>query len=162
MKLYEYTEQFLIAENELSDMDLPDDVIQDTLDGLRGDIQVKGKNIGAFIKNIEADIDMLKAHEKQVKDKRLRMEKRITWMKNYLLTNMQRVEITEISCPLYTIKPRKNPPAVWLTNESAISDKYKIEVKTIKIDKNSIAKDLKAGKTVTGAELHYGWRLDIK
>jgi len=162
MRLYEYTEQYLTAMNDLSDMDLSDEVISDTLEGLRGDIQVKGKNIGAYIRNMEADIEMLKAHEKQVKDKRLVMEKRISWMKSYLLNNMQASGITEISCPLYTIKPRQNPPAIQILDESKIPDEYKSEIIVIKVDKKSISEDLKAGKIILGAALTRGWRLDIK
>jgi len=162
LKLYEYTDQYLQLMNDLQDTDLPDDVIADTIEGLKGEIKLKGKDLGSFILNMDANVAMLKELEAKTKNKRLAMEKRNAWLKSYMLTNMQATEITEISCDYFTIKPCKNPPAVWFTNEDLIPGKYKTKVTTIKINKTAIAKDLKSGVPVMGAELHQGWRLDIK
>lgn len=162
LKLYEYTSQYLEAMEFLQDVELPDDVIQDTIEGLKGELKLKGKNIGSFIRNMDANVAMLKDHEKKTRDKRSAMEKRIAWLKNYLLTNMQSTGITEISCDYFTVKPCKNPAVVWITDEKLITDKYKTELVTFKLDKRAMAVDLKAGIAVPGAELHHGWRLDIK
>ncbi len=162
LKLYEYTDQYLQAMNELHDLDLPDDVVTDTLNSLKGDLEIKSKNIASYIQNMDASAGMLKKHEQEIKIKRLAMEKRNDWLKNYLLQNMQATGITEIACDYFTIKQRKNPPAVWIVNEAIIPDKYKTEITVTKIDKKAISEDLKNDLSVDGAELHQGVRLSIK
>ncbi len=162
MKLYEIATQYQQALATLDDLDLPDEVIADTLEGLKGELQEKGKNVAAYIKNIEADIKAIKDAEQAMKDRRATLQRRTDWMKLLLLNSMQDSEITEISCPWFVIKPKKNPPAVKITDAAKLSKKYKIEVVDYKIDKKLIAADLKKGALVNGAEMSQGWRLDIK
>jgi len=162
MRLYEIASQYQQALATLDDLDLPDDVIADTLEGLKGALQEKGKNVAAYIKNIEADVAAIKDAEQAMKGRRAVLQRRADWMKTLLLNSMQNSEITEISCPWFVIKPKKNPPSVNITDANAISKKYKIEVVTYKIDKKLISADLKKGAVVNGAELTQGWRLDIK
>jgi len=162
MKLYEIATQYQQALATLDDLDLPDEVIADTLEGLKGELQEKGKNVAAYIKNLEVDVKAIKDAEQAMKDRRLVLQRRVDWMKTLLLNSMQNSEITEISCPWFVIKPKKNPPAVHITDAAKLSKKYKIEVVDYKIDKKLIAADLKKGALVNGAEMTQGWRLDIK
>lgn len=162
MQLYKIANQYQQALATLDDMDLPDEVIADTLEGLKGELQEKGKNVAAFIKNIEADVKAIKEAEQTMRDRRSTLQRRADWLKLLLLNSMQNSEITEISCPWFVIKPKKNPPSVNITNSDVISKKYKTEVISYKIDKKLIAADLKKGAVVNGAEMIQGWRLDIK
>jgi len=162
LKLYEYTDQYLEVMNTLQDFDVGNDAISDTLEALKGEIEIKGKNIAFYIQNMNASVDALKKHEKDIKDKRIRFEKRNEWLKNYLLRGMQDVGITEIECDYFTIKQHKNPDSVWIFDENLVPDKYKKTIEVIKIDKVAMAKDLKEGETIDGAKLHHGWRLAIK
>jgi len=143
-------------------MDLPDEVIQDTLEGLSGELREKSKNVAAFIKNMEADAKAIDDAAKTMKERANVLKRRVDWLKALLLDTMRKHNITEISCPWFVIKPRKNPPSVLVTNEVVLSKKYKIETVDYSIDKNLIAQDLKLGVLVYGAELKQGWRLDIK
>lgn len=162
MRLFEYTAQYKQALITLDDLELPDDVVADTLEALRGDITEKGKNVAMYIRNMEADIHGVKEVRRGFDVRLKAMENRVKSLKDYLLNNMQAAEITEISCPLFVIKPRKNPPAVLITDEIVLASKYKKKHMEIKIDKTKIKNDIKDGKTVGGAELTQSWRLDIK
>ena len=162
MHLYEYTAQHQKALVELNDLDLPDDVVADTLNALVGEIEEKTKSVVAYMRNLNADVVAMKNAEQEIKQRRNRIERRIAWMDNYVLTNMQANNITEISCPYFLIKPRKNPPAVNITNADEIPKKYVTEVVSFKINKTEIKEDIQAGEVVAGAELSQGWRLDIK
>jgi len=162
LKLYEYTDQYRELMDDLQDIDLTDRYIADTIEGLRGEIKLKGQNIGSFICNMDANVTLLKEHESKIKVKRLAMQKRIDWLKNYLLTNMQSAGINEISCSLFTIKPCKNPPSVLIDNEDQVPDKYKSEITTVRIDKKLIAIDLKDGHDISGVHSHQGFSLNIK
>lgn len=161
MKLYEYTDQHREALIELNDLDLPAEIVEDTLNALIGDIEEKTKSVVAYMRNLDADVKAMKRAEQEIKERRQRIERRVVWIDNYVLTNMQANDITEISTPYFTFKPQKNPPAVTIVDESEISDKYKIEVVTYKIDKKKIKEDIKAGQYVAGAIVTQGWRLKI-
>lgn len=162
MHLYEYTDMHKKALVELNDLDLPDEVVEDTLNALVGEIEEKTKSVVAYMRNLDADVIAMKRAETEIKQRRQRAERRVKWMDNYILTNMQANGITEISTPYFVIKPRKNPQALNIFNADELPEKYLEEVVTIKINKKDIKEDIKSGEVIPGAELTQGWRLDIK
>jgi len=162
MELYKISNQYQEALAKLSDYDLPDEVVADTLEGLKGELVDKGKNVAAYIRNIEADVYCIKQAAKQMDDRSAVIQRRADYLKKILLQTMRDNEITEISCPWFVIKPKKNPPSVNVIDVNLLPKKYRSEVFTIKVDKKLIASDLKQGAVVAGAELKQGWRLDIK
>ncbi len=162
MSLYKISKRYEQALIEFEDTELPDNVVMDTLEALEGELVDKGKNVAAFIKNMEADVKAIKEAAKAMRDRASAMDRRTNQLKLLLLDTMQKHEIHEISCPWFMIKPRKNPPAVTITDADILSKKYIKEITEYKIDKKLIAADLKLGAVVSGAELTQGWRLDIK
>lgn len=162
MHLYDYTNQYQKALVELDDLDLPDNVVEDTLNALVGDFEEKTKNVVAYMRNLAVDVDAMKNAEKLIKERRQRVERRVQWTNNYILTNMLINNITSITCPYFSIKTRKNPHAVNITSTDDIPDQYITEEMVLKIDKKKIKEDLLAGREVAGAEVTQGWRLDIK
>ena len=100
--------------------------------------------------------------EESIKERRQQLERRQKWIEQYVLDGMLTSEISVIETPYFSIKTQKNPPAVNILEADEISDKYKTEVVTYKIDKKKIKEDIKAGKVVAGASLTQGWRLKIK
>jgi len=162
MELYKISNQYQEALAKLGDFDLPENVVNDTLEGLKGELVDKGKNVAAFIRNLEADVFAIKQAAKQMTERGAVIQRRVDYLKATLLDAMRINEITEISCPWFLIKPRKNPPAINITNTDLLSNKYKSEVFTIKIDKKLIADDIKRGAVIPGAEMTQKWRLDIK
>ena len=61
ISLYHITEEYRQALQELSDADLPDDVLRDTLEALSGELIKKGEAVAAFALNLGAEIDAIKA-----------------------------------------------------------------------------------------------------
>ena len=162
MHLYEYTEQYKQALTTLNDSDLPIEAIQDTLEGMKGEIKLKGKDVGAFIKTLEADATAIKEAEKKMMARRKAIEAKTEWLRNYLVTNMVETGIKSISCPYFEIKTRKNPASLIIGDESLIPDEYKT-TKTVTVIQNAaIKQDLKDGKEVAGAYLHNKTSLVIK
>lgn len=162
MKLYEYTEQYKQALTTLNDSDLPIEAIQDTLEGMKGEIKLKGKDVGAFIKNLEADAIAIKEAEKKMATRRKSIENKIEWMEAYLLTNMLETGIKEIPTPFFVIKTKKNPAALVIDNTELLEPCYKYTEIIEHIDKKHIKDDLKAGIEVKGAHLHQKDSLSIK
>ena len=53
--LYELAHDYRTAADKLADLDLPLEVIEDTLEGLSGDLEMKATNTAMLIRNIEAN-----------------------------------------------------------------------------------------------------------
>ena len=160
--LFNISAQYQDALMVLTDSDLPDEAIEDTLEGIKGELMDKGKNVAAFVRNIEADADAIDAAVKMMQARAKVIRNKATRIRSYLHVNLEASGITEISCPYFQIKVKKNPPKVLLTDEDAIPDEFKAEVITVKIDKTAIKKAIQADEDVPGACLEQGTRLEIK
>ena len=162
--LYELSGQYLQAQEALSDLDLPEQVVADTLEGLAGEIELKGMNIAKFIGNLESQADAIKQAEARMTARRKLLEARADWLREYLRSNMERCGITEISCEYFEVKLRKNPPKVVIDALPGIPETF---MRTPpppppEPDKKAIAEYLKTGVVVTWAHLEQGSRVDIK
>jgi len=163
MKLYEISEQYQQALSELESSDLPAEVVQDTLEALKGDLEVKAKNVAAFIANRNAEIAAVKEASKKLADRAKYEEARIQRLKEYLKFNMERNEITEIRSPELVLKIAKNPPSVVIDDADLIPQDYKREIPAkYEPDKSAIKKAYKDGYIVPGTHIASTTRLDIK
>jgi len=116
-----------------------------------------GKNVGSDIDAIDAEIKRLTARKKS-------MQSRADWLNGYLLENMQRTGISEIKCPVFTIRLRDNPESVVIDDEAAIPAEF---MKTppppaAAPDKTAIKAAIKEGRDVPGVRLERKQRVEIK
>ena len=149
MKLHELSEDY----KRLQDEDLPAEVIQDTLEAIEGEIQIKGENIALLVQNWDSDIQVLKEYKAKLDVKIKERQNRIEWLKNYLRGNMEATEIKKIECPLFTINCVVGREIVQIDDENAIPDEY-VTVKVITTpDKKKLLEALKDGETILGASL---------
>ncbi|MBE0437493.1 MAG: siphovirus Gp157 family protein [Methylomicrobium sp.] len=164
LALYQLSQNYIEALDFLTDpeADLPAEVINDTLEGLEGELQDKAVNVAMFMRNMEATAEAIKNAEAEMARRRKAFESRVKWLKDYLKGSMEYTGITKIECPYFKLAIQKNPPAVAILNEAAIPDEFKEKVITWKIDKTGIKEAIKAGKAVPGAELVNGTRLAIR
>jgi hypothetical protein len=91
-------------------------------------------------------------------------KRRAERLQSAIMHYMQHSEITEIVTDLWTLKLRKNPPAVEVRDESLIPADYRV-VKVVEketIDKKAIADALKNGVPVEGCALITRNRLEVK
>ncbi|EAD4976587.1 siphovirus Gp157 family protein, partial [Listeria monocytogenes] len=79
------------------------------------------------------------------------LENNVQNLKNYLQTEMERVEIRKINSTLFTIQIQKNPPSVEIVEEALLKSFFLLQEP--KIDKKRIAEILKSGEEVKGARL---------
>ena len=163
MKLYELSEQYQTAFNELSslveDGSLPVEAMTDTLEALGGELREKAKNVGAWIKNLEADVKALKEAESALAVRRKSIESRVGWAYEYLQSNMENNGITEIDCSLYSLKIQKNPPSVHIFGE--VPKEY-LTVKVVESPDKKAIKELIQNGGCDFAEIQQGTRLVIK
>ena len=77
---------------------------------------------------------------------------------------MTDTDTAEIVTDLYTVKRRKNPPAVEIIDEVMIAEEFRRVqvVEKVSVDKKAIAELLKSGVPVEGATLKQTYRLEVK
>jgi hypothetical protein len=151
MTLYEVANDYLQALRELDSEDLPEEAILNTLEGLKGTLEQKAMNVSAYIRNIEAEATALKHEEQAFKKRRQRLEKMVARYKNYLLINMQKCGIKQISCPHWDIKLHKGIGKTYISDPQLIPERYM----RVKPEPNieEIRKALLQGIYIPGAHL---------
>ena len=154
--LYEMTSEYKEALQVMQEADISDEAIADTLEGLTGSIKDKGRNVAAFLQNLESDALAMKDAENRIAARRKTIENKVNQMKEYLRSNMEKCEITEISCPEFTVKLGKPSSICQIDDETKLTAEYVVTKTTHSADKRLILKDLKADKDVPGASLAYG------
>lgn len=122
----------------------------------------KRKNIGAYILNLDAEIEAVNEACKRMKERLGFIKRRKESLENYLLSNMDKYEITEISTPEFVIKVASNPESVIVDDDFMLDDEYiKVETKRVP-NKTAIKAAIQSGKQVEGAHLERGKRLTFK
>jgi hypothetical protein len=156
----EYQQQFY----QLAELDLPDEVVTDTLEAMEGDIQVKAANVAMFVRQLEHTADGIKAAEKQMAERRKAIERRGQRITEYLLTNMQACGITKIEHPMLRLSVRANPESVDVFDADQVPAEFmrQPEPPPAAPDKTRIKDALKSGMEVPGCRLARGSRLEIK
>lgn len=155
--LYTITEQFkeLEALAETADEDLAI-ALRDTMEGIEGEFQEKGKAIAMVALNIDGDLEAIQSQIDRLTERKRIITNRKESLKEYLRTNMEASGITKITHPLFTITCGKGKPIVVIDDEKAIPDEF-VNVKvTSAPDKAAIAKAIKDGTEVPGAHTEIG------
>lgn len=155
--LYTIAEQFkeLAVLAETADEDLAI-ALRDTMEGIEGEFQEKGKAIAMITLNIDGDLEAIQSQIDRLTERKRVINNRKESLKEYLRSNMDASGITKITHPLFTITCGKGKPIVVIDDEKAIPDDF-INVKvTSAPDKAAIAKALKDGQEVPGAHSEIG------
>lgn len=153
--LYQMVDEYRDALAHLADMDLDDQTMEDTLEGLQGELIVKGQNVAAFALNLEAEAQAMKEAEQRIAKRRRALENKSKHLRDYLRINMERSGITEISAndKSFRVKLMKGRPTCVIDDEKALPPDYVEEVKTTRVDKRLITQAIKDGYEVPGAHL---------
>lgn len=164
LALYQLADLYLQDLQKLADLDLDEQTVADTLEGLSGELEVKATNVAAFTRNLEASAEAIKNAEAAMAARRRSIERRAESLRAYLKANMERVGIVKIESPQFCLAIKKNPPAVHVEAPELVPAEY---MKTPPppppvLDKKSVADALKAGRDVPGCRLDQGTRLEIK
>lgn len=161
--LYELADEFRATADKLADMDLPAEVIADTLESIMLPFEQKAASVSAFIRNLESTAEQIKQAEAAMSARRKAIENRAAHVKQYLLDNMERTGISKIECPYFKIAVRMNPESVVIDDEAAIPADYLREIPASYVpDKTTMKKAMQEGFAVPGARLARTTRIEIK
>lgn len=161
--LYTLALEFREAADKLADLDLPPEVVVDTLESLAGDVEQKAQNVALFTRNLEATAAAIKQAEGDMAARRKAIERRVQSLKDYLLHAMQATGIKKIEGPYLRIGIRDNPEAVEVFDAAQVPDEFmrQPDPPPPAPDKAAIKAAIKAGTDVPGCKLTRSQRLDI-
>lgn len=162
MKLYEISNNYIDLFNQADQDESIRDALDDTLEVIESEFEEKAINVAKYILNLEIEAEAIKNAESGMKDRRVTLDKKISWLKHYTRTHMEKVNKTKLWCPEFEMKIKKNPPSLIIRDEELIPAQFKKIVKTVSIDKKSIKDILKDGVGVKGCHLEQSNRLEIK
>lgn len=161
--LYQLTADYREAAERLTDSDLPEEVIRDTLEGLAGEIEAKAQNVAFIIRNMEVSAKAIREAAASMLDRAKSEENRAANIKRYLLENMIASGISKIECPYFKLSVRDNPPSTVIDDESLIPVTLLREIPArYEPNKLDIKMALQEGLEVPGAHLERSKRLEIK
>jgi hypothetical protein len=147
-------------------MDAQDDqvAIADTIEAESYPLEVKAQNVAYAVKNLEATAEAIKAAEKEMAERRKRIENRAAHVREYLKTCMEIAGVKKIDCPHFALAIKSNPASVDIFEPGLIPAEFmrQPEPPPPSPDKTAIKDALKAGVEVPGAMLAQGTRLDIR
>lgn len=179
MQLYKIAHEYEQALTAMQDDEsLTPEVIEDSLTVIKDDFDTKAINISYAIKNLEAEANAIREAERNMAARRHAIEKHYKNIKNYLFTNMEQCEISEIKCPHFSIKIKKCPPSVpkeipgydadilmqicekaLLTSHIPMAAYVRLSIEP---DKTRMKEALQNGKTIQDVKLVQKNRLEIK
>ena len=162
--LYLLAHEYRAAADALAELDLDDQTVSDTLDGLGGDMEVKAANVAMFARNLEATAAAIQDAEKAMADRRKAIEARAERLQAYILLCMRATGMKTIECPYFRLSIRDNPPAVDVFDPAQVPASLMVAptLPPAAPDKAAIKAILKAGQDVPGCRLTQGQRLEIK
>lgn len=158
MKLYEISNDYIKAFNELSEMEgITQDIISDTLSPITDEFNNKAIAITSYFRNLEAETNAIKEAENSMYERRKAIEKKIENIKVYLKSQMISTGINKISCPYFSVTLAKSKNSVNILDSSKIPSEF-IREKVIKEPNKELI--LKTGGC-EGAEIIEGYSLRI-
>ena len=157
MKLYEITGDLLRLQEMLEDS-VEDQALADTLEAVQGEYEVKLENYCKVIRNLEADVDALKAEADRLNSKRAVLNANIERLKKAMFDSMKATNTAKVKGTLFTVAIQKNGGVAPINYDKDNKDitltlPDELVVVTEKPNLDAIRELLVAGKTVEGFSL---------
>lgn len=163
-RLFDLAAEYRDTAEKLADLDLPDEVVRDTLEGMSGELTVKATNIAMMVADWRSLIASIKQAEQRMAERRRALEARADRVDDFLLNAMLYAGIEKIESPHLRIAVRNNPPAVAIDEPALVPAGYLRDVPPPppEIDKAAVKTALASGIDVPGARLIQRKRLEIR
>lgn len=125
--LFDLTGEYLQALDVLTDPEIDEQVVSDTLEGLLGAIEVKSEGYIAVLNRLDMELTACKKHEQEWKARKQIRENAIKRLKKALTDTMVAIEKTEIAAGDVKIKLVNNGGLLPLIvdEDAEIPDRFK-------------------------------------
>lgn len=135
--------------------------LANAINGLQLERAEKLENIGCYIKNLEAEIEAIKAEKDKLMERAKAKEKKVERLKDYVAVNLINNNELKFDSPRVSYSFRKSEQ-VDVRDESKIPSDYMVTKTKIEPDKTAIKKAIKEGIAIDGAILIQKMNLQIK
>ncbi len=133
--------------------------LEDTLDSITDAVEEKLEAYAMVIKNIESDVEGIKSEEKRLAERRKVMENGVVRMKQAIAETLQNSGQDKVKTEKFTFSWRKSSK-VEVSNIDSLPQQYVKVERTI--SRAELAKALKAGEQIEGAQLIENQSLSIR
>lgn len=163
MKLFELS----LAHQQIFDLLLDDEadleVLEDTLQCIEGDLELKVRNGIGLIRSLEAYHDAVEVEEKRLSHKKKTLKNRIDWIKTMYKQTMESMKKDKIQTAIGTMSLQNNPGSLVIDDETLIPAEFTTVIpEHYEPNKEKIREALKAGSTVPGVRMVRGKSLRIR
>lgn len=124
-KLYDYS----VSYNNLGEViranpDMDNEELLQALENIQENAQEKIANTGELIRKLSDDVDIINKRLKELNAAKKSLTNKIDSIKNYLLINMQQLDMKKVSTGTITVSIRNNAPKLHITNETKIPQEF--------------------------------------
>lgn len=133
--------------------------LEDILKTVEGAIEEKLEGYAMVIKNLESDVVGMKAEEKRIAERRKGIENQLERMKNAVAQTLENSGQDKVKTEKFTFSFRKSSK-VEVSNIDSLPQQYVKVERTI--SRSELAKALKAGEHIEGAQLIENQSLSIR
>lgn len=159
--IYEILDKYKFIQQLIED-GAPEEAFIEALNAIDGELAEKLENYAAVIKNIESDINGIKAEIDRLNERKKAMESSVKRMKENMQTAMIETGQTKVKGEKFSFNVQKNPPSLLVHDDSLIPIDY-IKMEEVKtIDKKAILAELKNGADIQGVEIQQGESIRIR
>ena len=169
MKLYEIATEYQALLDAIENGEIPEEAIADTLESVTSLLEDKADNVACVIKNMQAEVDAIKAEEDRLATRRKVKEKRVEYLTKYLSDILLKAGYEKVETARNKITFRKNPPKVFIENEKAFIE-WALENRKDAflnfgkptVNKTAIKQALADGEEIEGACMESSLNIQIK
>lgn len=159
--IYKLTDDILFIQKLIED-GVPEEEFAEALKRFDGELTEKLEGYAMVIKNIESDIEGLKAEEKRLDKRRKAMENSVKRMKENMQYSMVATGQLKVKGEKFNFTVQKNPPSLKVLDEALIPIEF-INVETVRtIDRKTLMERLKANEIINGVEISQGESIRIR
>jgi chaperonin cofactor prefoldin len=151
MKLYEISNEFQKIVDLIENCDEMTPELVEQLNSVSGDASAKVINVGAVIKNLEAESESMQVYLNNMRDRQDKVERKIESLKEYLKYHMEILKLNKVESPEFDVQLRANSFSLDLFDQALVPKEYIRVKETVSISRADIIKDLKVGCDVPGA-----------
>ena len=159
--LFELQNEFQSLYDMMTDPDADEEVLQDTLDAVMGEFEVKAQGCVYFMKRLEMERDKAKDVANDLLAKAKARDNALNRMKDMIQKTMESAQIQKVDAGAFTISLVKNGGKLPLIIDGEVPDSCKRLI--LEDDKDLIRKRLETGEELDFAHLgERGQHISIK
>lgn len=159
--LYELVGEFKQLQSLAEEMEVNDQIIADTLEGIDFEIEEKADAYAKIIRMLEGDVVTLKSEIDRLNGRKKVVENNVTNLKKSLESAMRVCDKPRFKTDLFSFNIAKNPDKLVVDDEESIPQEFKSEEVVVKID-NKVLKEFVKNNKCDFAHLEQSESLRIR